>query len=65
MGHSGPQQPCQAVFPITLGATFHPVLPIPLPPLAADAPGPAQSLEKEKRRAGTTGMGALNVITRA
>ncbi|CAM9157327.1 unnamed protein product, partial [Rangifer tarandus platyrhynchus] len=47
------------VFPMTLGATFLQALPAAQPPLSADAPAPAQNLEKEQRRAGTTGMGHL------
>lgn len=35
-----------------LPPTFFLALPIPLPPLSADALAPAQSLEKEQRRAG-------------
>ena len=48
-----------------LGATFLPALPAAQPPLSADAPAPAQNLEKEQRRAGTTGMSSLCVLTRA
>ena len=53
------------VFPMRLGATFLPALPTPLPPLSADAPAPAQGLQKEQRRAGTTGSGVLPVLARA
>ena len=48
-----------------LGATFLPALPAPWPPLSADVPAPAQNLEKEQRRAGTTGTGILCVLARA
>ena len=65
LGQPGPQMALPGVFPMPLGATFLLALPIPLPPLAADAWAPAQSLEKEPRRTGTNGMGALHVITRA
>ena len=53
------------VFPMRLGATFLPALPTPLPPLLADALAPAQGLQKEQRRAGTTGSGVLPVLARA
>ena len=42
------------VFPMPFRATFIPALPVPLPPLSADALDPAQSLEKERRRAGSS-----------
>ena len=53
------------VFPKPLGGTFLAALPTPLPPLSADALGPAQSLQNEQRRAGTSVMGALPVLARA
>ena len=53
------------VFPLHLGAIFLPALPTPLPPLSADAPAPAQGLQKERRRAGSTGSGVLPNLTRA
>ena len=65
LGHPGLQMALPGVFPMPLGATFLLALPIPLPPLSADAQAPAQSLEKEPRRTGANGMGALHVITRA
>ena len=65
LGQPGPQMALPGVFLMPMGATFLLVLPIPLPPLSADDPAPAQSLEKEPRRTGTNGMGALHVITRA
>ena len=52
------------VFPKPLGGTFLPALPTPLTPLSADALGPAQSLEKERRRIGTSVKGALPVLAR-
>ena len=65
LGHPGPQMALPGDFPMSLGATFLLALSITLPPLSADVPAPAQSLEKESRRTETNGMGALHVITRA
>ena len=53
------------VFPLHLGAIFLPALSTPLPPLSEDALAPAQGLQKERRRAGTTGLGVLPIFTRA
>ena len=65
LGHPGPHMALPGDFPMALGATFLLGLPIPLPPLSADALAPAQILEKEPRRTETNGMGALHVISRA
>ena len=64
-GCPGPQTALPGVFPTTLGATFLKALPTSWPQLSANASVLAQSLEKELRRAGTTGTGVLHVITRA
>ena len=49
LGQPGPQMALPGVFLMPMGATFLLVLPIPLPPLSADAPAPAQSLEKKTK----------------
>ena len=46
-GHPGLQTALPHVFHTPLGTTFLPALPVPRPPLSADALAPAQSLEKE------------------
>ena len=47
LGHPGPQMALPGVFPSPLEAAFLPAFPTPWPPLSADAPAPAQNLEKK------------------
>ena len=63
LGHPGLQMALPGVFPMPLGATFLLALPIPLPPLSADAPAPVQSLEKEPRRTETNDMECTHPIS--